>query len=80
MVERHEVDLEGKTPEEILDLAHESGYELRDDELEQISGGGWGGDSKKSCHKCSSTNLIFHAAGEGGMGYYECQNCGHTFR
>ena len=29
-----------KTPEELLELAKEEGYELTDDELEGISGGG----------------------------------------
>jgi len=30
-----------KTPEELLALAKEEGYELTDDELEGISGGSW---------------------------------------
>ena len=30
-----------KTPEDILALAKEEGYELTDDELEGISGGSW---------------------------------------
>ena len=31
-----------KTPEDILTMAKEEGYELTDDELEGISGGFWG--------------------------------------
>jgi len=30
-----------KTPEEILELAKEEGYELSDEELEAVSGGDW---------------------------------------
>ena len=30
-----------KTPEEILTLAKEEGYELSDDQLEAVSGGAW---------------------------------------
>ena len=33
-----------KTPEEMLELAQEEGYDLSDDELEAVSGG-WGGCS-----------------------------------
>ena len=32
---------ECKTPEEMLALAREEGYELSDDQLEAISGGSW---------------------------------------
>ena len=40
-----------KTPEELLSVAREEGYELTDDELEQISGGGiWLSDIK--CPYC----------------------------
>ena len=31
-----------KTPEELMALAKEEGYELTDEELEAVSGGGWG--------------------------------------
>ena len=30
-----------KTPEDLLELAHEAGYELSDEELDGIAGGGW---------------------------------------
>ena len=41
-----------KTPEEILALAKEEGYELSDEDLEVVSGGGW------VCfkHSCDSFN------------------------
>ena len=41
-----------KTPEELLELAKESGYELSDNELEQVSGG-WGADVSSEYHGCS---------------------------
>ncbi len=40
-----------KTPEEILALAQEEGYELSDESLEAISGGEWRGNVKlRMCH------------------------------
>ena len=36
-----------ETPEELLALAREEGYELSDEELESVSGGFWGCD-----HEC----------------------------
>ena len=30
-----------KTPDEMLDLAKQEGFELSDDELDAVSGGGW---------------------------------------
>ena len=46
-----------KTPEDILALAQEEGYELSDSELEGISGG-WGGGScsEKAYDPCDSHN------------------------
>ena len=39
-----------KTPEDILTLAQEEGYELSDDDLEAIAGGGfWDCDEKATC-------------------------------
>lgn len=38
-----------KTPEDILALAKEAGYELSDEELEGISGGGWGSCGRNTC-------------------------------
>ena len=39
-----------KTPEEILALAQEEGYELNDESLEAISGGRWGNAKLHKCH------------------------------
>ncbi|HAM14734.1 MAG TPA: hypothetical protein DCP91_02490 [Eggerthellaceae bacterium] len=38
-----------KTPEDFLKLAADEGYELSDEEIESISGGGgsWGGECEK---------------------------------
>ena len=46
-----------ETPEEIVALAREEGYELSDSELEGISGG-WGGGScsEKAYDPCDSHN------------------------
>lgn len=34
------------SPEEVIELAKTEGYELTDEELEAVSGGGWGGEKK----------------------------------
>ena len=38
-----------KTPEELLALAKEEGYELTDEQLQEISGG-WTDDCSSHCH------------------------------
>lgn len=43
--------VECQTPEEIFALAQEEGYELSDEELEAVSGGGWG-ESKPCDERC----------------------------
>ena len=42
--EQKERALKAKTPEEIIALAQEEGYELSDEELENVSGGAMWGD------------------------------------
>ena len=37
------------TPEELLELAKKEGYKLSEDELEAVSGGGYGDWSDDSC-------------------------------
>ena len=44
-------------PEDILRLAQEEGYELSDEELEQISGG-WFGLEREVCPKCGSILML----------------------
>ena len=62
--EQQERARNAKTPEEILALAQEKGYELSDEELESISGGGglsWtGNDDRGGCIVCQR--------------YYGCKN------
>ena len=43
-----------KTPDEVLAQAKEEGYELSDEELEQIAGGAWG---QAKCPNCGSTDI-----------------------
>ena len=45
-----------KTPEDILTMAKEEGFELSDDELEGVSGGSWGCGS--DCSKYEPEPII----------------------
>lgn len=68
----------GKTPEEILALAKEKGYELSDEELELISGGEaascrWG--DSVGCAKCNT----FWRAESAKPALHKCPNCGDEF-
>ena len=47
--------IECKTPEEMLALAKEEGYELADEELDAVSGGGfWSCDDNCGSDSCSA--------------------------
>ena len=72
------------TPEEILERTREAGYELSEDELEQISGGAWnetkGPDKKpRKCPRCGSTDTRVGGVGEDCLPFFECRNCGWSF-
>ena len=72
------------TPEKILERARAAGYELTEDELEQISGGAWNettGPDKKAriCPYCGSTDTRVGGVGDDCRPYFECRNCGRTF-
>ena len=68
-----------KTSEEILQLAQEEGYELSDEELEDVAGGGaWGSSTR--CSKCGSDNVIEYQANiHSGRIVHECRGCGNSW-
>ena len=68
----------GPSPEEVLQLAKENGFELTPDQLENISGGGWGNNKGNiRCPKCHSTNVSGGAVGSGVL--YHCNACDNVF-
>ena len=60
-----------KSPEEILEMAEAEGYELTDEELEQIAGGGFWKD-EYYCPKCGSHHVSMSKAWDEGL----CLDCG----
>ena len=65
-----------KTPEDVLALAREEGYELSDEELEAIAGGSiWDSDYYKKCPECGSTN-IRRRGQQIAVPDYLCVDCG----
>ncbi len=58
------------TPEDILRLAREEGYELDDEELEQVAGGFFGDWAPYKCPKCGGP--LFNVRGT-----LFCRNCGY---
>ena len=84
--EQQEKAKECKTPEEILALAEEEGFELSDEEIEQVSGGTWGGgDEQPKCPYCGSADIYCYSkAPRTGPGMecgddWECRSCGATW-
>ncbi len=66
------------SPEEVLQFAKESGYELTPDQMESISGGGWGKNKGNiSCPKCGSKDVSGGSVGSGVL--YHCNNCDNVF-
>ncbi len=65
-----------KSPEEILSLAQAEGFELTDEQLEAVSGGGCIVSTAK-CDKCGSKNVKLIRSVE--RGKYECKDCGNVF-
>ncbi len=64
-----------KSPEEILALAKSEGYELSDDELAAVNGGGsfpW--NLPKNCPRCGSEN-IYHYTND-----FYCRDCGYSWQ
>lgn len=67
-----------KSPEEILEIAKSEGVMLNDEQLEAVTGGSCGGQKKKVCPKCNSTNImkIGEDVEDNRMRYdYVCQDC-----
>ena len=63
-----------KSPEEILELAKDEGYELSDEELESISGGAdWNFDII-TCPSCGTKIVLMNYSGT-----IECEECGNVF-
>ena len=63
-----------ESPADILAFAQKEGYELSDDELDQISGGLWS-DGGLKCPFCGSL-----AAEPPGMHSYRCSACHQVFK
>ena len=66
-----------KTPEEILALAKQEGYELSDEQLEQIAGGDTWGEINafiSCCPYCGSNQLEF-VEKNGDKRIYRCKSC-----
>lgn len=71
--EQQEKLQKAQSPEDILALAREEGYELDDGELENIAGGaGWGGNP--SCPECGGSSVW-----DGQLSVFICRSCGHEF-
>lgn len=49
--------------------------ELSDDELDNVSGGGCGGDNKPKCRKCGGTLVYTGSTFPRKSYYYACQRC-----
>ena len=61
------------TPEEILAAAREEGYELSDEDLEGIAGGGeW---KNECCPRCGHTGTMYNPAQKKSR----CGKCGLTW-
>lgn len=77
--EQQKQTLACKTPEEMLELAREEGYELSDENLEQINGGSmW--DSGTQCPKCHGANVMeIQPDIHSGRIIRECRGCGYSW-
>ena len=65
---------DGKTPEEILEIAKAEGYSLSDEELEAISGGASAWNEYIFCPKCKAS-----FARQEGKDWQKCPGCGEVY-
>ncbi len=63
-----------KSPDEILKLAKDEGFELSDEELENMSGGASWGAATTTCPACGNKVILLDYSGE-----IECETCGEIF-
>ena len=76
--EQREKALACKSPEEVLALAKQEGYELSDEELDQVSGG-WGEEVHfVGCNVCGWNILL--SEDEWYVGTMKCPDCGYEIQ
>ena len=69
-----------ETPEEVLALAKEEGYELAEEELRSISGGDWSPkDALPQCPACGSYAIMINPLPGTGCARCTCHDCGHQW-
>ena len=66
--------IDGKTPEEILEIAKAEGYSLSDEELEAISGGVSAWNEYVLCPKCNGSFKR-----QEGKDWQKCPGCGSVY-
>ena len=64
-----------KTPEEALALIKEEGFELNEEQLDEIAGGAW---NSLKCPNCGSMEHGSDHTGTVNM-VYVCKKCGHRW-
>ncbi len=69
-----------ETPEEILALAREEGYELSDEEMRSISGGDWSPkEALPQCPMCGSYAILINPMPGTGCAICTCGDCRHQW-
>lgn len=73
-----------KTPDELLALAEEEGYDLSDEELDGVAGG-WNlvdevvDRAVPECPECSSREVSVFPMPVGGLKHCVCHHCGYQW-
>ena len=70
LTDEQKAKIEGKSPEEILAIAKEEGYELTEEDLKKVSGG-WG--YIVECTHCGFSHFVME------HGERTCDRCGKVF-